>query len=111
MLRPSQVPDLAALLGRWRGKEAILVNAGWTDRAAVPGGSAAFVKSFETVYCFQPIALQVRRTCYLQPLHAGHAFSRYVHAGPCGFRVGPDISAYRPGTKTLDCYAPPVAQN
>ena len=50
--------ELSSLLAKWRGKDVVLVNAGWTTESA-PNSHAALARSFEVVYCFQPIAIQV----------------------------------------------------
>lgn len=50
--------ELSAMLAKWKGKEVVLVNPGWTTESA-PSSHAALARSFEVVYCFQPIAIQV----------------------------------------------------
>ena len=57
-LWPLQMAELSGLLAKWRGKDVVLVNAGWTTESA-PSSHAAQARSFQVVYCFQPIAIQV----------------------------------------------------
>lgn len=47
------------LLSRWRGRAIILLNAEWTAETVEPQFKA-FVRSFESVYSFLPLAIQVR---------------------------------------------------
>lgn len=59
--RIQDLPDLESLLSTWYGSTAILLNAEWApytseDDSMTPPQHGAFVRSFETVYCFYPIA-------------------------------------------------------
>ena len=54
-----QLGGAEELLRKWRGRVVILLNPGWSEGQSVPSSHTAFVKSFEVVYCFQPIAIQV----------------------------------------------------
>lgn len=54
-----QLGDIEELLKKWRGRVVILLNPAWAEGRDVPSKHAAFVKSFEVVYCFQPVAIQV----------------------------------------------------
>ena len=54
-----QLPEAEELVGKAKGKTIVLLNAQWTDTKSVPSRHGSFVGSFETVYCFQPIAIQV----------------------------------------------------
>ena len=54
-----QLPEAEELVTRSRGRTVILLNPEWTDTKSVPNRHGSFVGSFETVYCFQPIAIQV----------------------------------------------------
>ncbi len=58
--RDVQLPEAEELVGKAKGKSVVLLNAQWTDTKSVPSRHGSFVGSFETVYCFQPIAIQVR---------------------------------------------------
>ena len=49
-----------ALLFRCRGRPAVLLNAEW-GAGALPERHAALAASFDVVYCFEPIAVRVRR--------------------------------------------------
>ena len=55
-----QLPEAEGLVSRTRAKAVVLLNAQWTDTKSVPSRHGGFVGSFDTVYCFQPIAIQVR---------------------------------------------------
>ena len=55
-----QLPEAEGLVSKTRAKAVVLLNAQWTDTKSVPSRHGSFVGSFETVYCFQPIAIQVR---------------------------------------------------
>lgn len=46
------------LLSQWRGRAIILLNAEWTVETVDPQFKA-FVKSFDSVYSFLPLAIQV----------------------------------------------------
>lgn len=54
-----QLGEAEELLRKWRGRVVILLNPEWAEGQSVPSSHTAFVKSFEVVYCFQPIAIQV----------------------------------------------------
>lgn len=54
-----QLDNTEELLRKWRGRSVVLLNPAWADGKNVPSKDATFVKSFEVVYCFQPIAIQV----------------------------------------------------
>ena len=54
-----QLPEAEQLVAKAKGKTVVLLNAQWTDTKSVPSRHGSFVGSFETVYCFQPIAIQV----------------------------------------------------
>lgn len=53
-----QLGEAEELLKRWRGRVVILLNPEWAEGQSVPSSHTAFMKSFEVVYCFQPIAIQ-----------------------------------------------------
>jgi len=53
-----QVEKVEVLLSQWRGRAAVLLNAEWTPEN-VDSQYKAFVKSFESVYSFLPLAIQV----------------------------------------------------
>ncbi|CAL8470970.1 g10512 [Coccomyxa elongata] len=53
-----QLGEAEELLRKWRGRVVILLNPEWAEGQSVPSNHTAFVKSFEVVYCFQPIAIQ-----------------------------------------------------
>lgn len=55
-----QLPEAEGLVSRTRAKAVVLLNAQWTDTKSVPSRHGGFVGSFDTVYCFQPIAIRVR---------------------------------------------------
>lgn len=70
-----QLPEAEGLVSKTRAKAVVLLNAQWTDTKSVPSRHGSFVGSFETVYCFQPIAIQVRALvlrCSWQKPFAGH---------------------------------------
>ncbi|KAL0047175.1 hypothetical protein WJX82_008677 [Trebouxia sp. C0006] len=52
-----QVEKVEVLLSQWRGRAAVLLNAEWTPEN-VDSQYKAFVKSFESVYSFLPLAIQ-----------------------------------------------------
>lgn len=54
-----QLGEVEELLKKWRGRQVILLNPEWAEGQSVPSNHSAFMKSFEVVYCFQPIAIQV----------------------------------------------------
>lgn len=54
-----QLGEAEELLRKWRGRVVILLNPEWAEGQSVPSNHTAFVKSFEVVYCFQPVAIQV----------------------------------------------------
>lgn len=53
-----QVEKVDVLLSQWRGRIAILLNAEWTVET-VDSKYSAFVKSFDSIYSFLPLAIQV----------------------------------------------------
>ena len=53
-----QLPEAEELVAKSRAKTIILLNAEWTDTKSVASRHGSFVASFETAYCFQPIAIQ-----------------------------------------------------
>ncbi|KAL4856994.1 Protein Trigalactosyldiacylglycerol 1 [Chlorella vulgaris] len=53
-----QLDSVMRLLAYWRGPAAILLNAEWTAEQA-PMEQVAFIKSFETIYCFLPLMVKV----------------------------------------------------
>ncbi|KAK9821472.1 hypothetical protein WJX81_007791 [Elliptochloris bilobata] len=53
-----QAGALEALLGRWRGRSAVLLNPGWGGTGGLPGQHAVLAASFDVVYCFEPIAVR-----------------------------------------------------
>lgn len=53
-----QIEKVEVLLSQWRGRAAVLLNAEWTSEN-VDSQYKAFVKSFESVYSFLPLAIQV----------------------------------------------------
>ncbi len=55
----AQLSEAEGLVTNTRAKAVVLLNAQWTDTKSVPSRHGSFVGSFETVYCFQPIAIQV----------------------------------------------------
>ena len=55
---PSQVEKVDVLLSQWRGRAVILLNAEWTVENVDPQFKA-FVRSFDSVYSFLPLAIQV----------------------------------------------------
>ena len=55
-----QLPEAEELVAKSRAKTIILLNAEWTDTKSVASRHGSFVASFETAYCFQPIAIQAR---------------------------------------------------
>lgn len=60
---PHQLEQVSTLIEGWRGTGAVLVNPQWAplgDSAAVPDAYASFVNAFDMVYCFMPLAIQVR---------------------------------------------------
>ncbi|KAL0038912.1 hypothetical protein WJX77_001626 [Trebouxia sp. C0004] len=52
-----QVEKVEVLLSQWRGRAAVLLNAEWTPEN-VDSQYTVFVKSFESVYSFLPLAIQ-----------------------------------------------------
>lgn len=58
IIMPLQVEKVDVLLSQWRGRAVILLNAGWTIENVDPQ-FIAFVKSFNSVYSFLPLAIQV----------------------------------------------------
>lgn len=63
---PLQVEKVDVLLSRWRGRAVILLNAEWTVETVGPEFKA-FVRSFESVYSFLPLAIQVSLTLFCLP--------------------------------------------
>ena len=53
-----QLPEAEELVAKSRAKTVILLNAEWTDAKSVASRHGSFVASFETAYCFEPIAIQ-----------------------------------------------------
>lgn len=53
-----QVEKVQVLLSQWRGRAVILLNAEWSAED-VDSQHKAFAKSFESVYSFLPLAIQV----------------------------------------------------
>ena len=53
-----QVADVQEMLYGWRGGLAVLLNAEW-DAEATDAELASFVRSFDTIYCFGPLEIQV----------------------------------------------------
>ena len=53
-----QVEKVDVLLSQWRGRAIILLNAEWTIENVDPQFKA-FVRSFDSVYSFLPLAIQV----------------------------------------------------
>ncbi|KAI3425204.1 hypothetical protein D9Q98_008972 [Chlorella vulgaris] len=53
-----QLDSVMRLLAYWRGPAAILLNAEWSAEQA-PMEQVAFIKSFETIYCFLPLMVKV----------------------------------------------------
>ena len=51
--------DVQEMLFSWRGALAVTLNAEW-DAAETEGDLSAFLRAFEALYCFQPLAIQVR---------------------------------------------------
>lgn len=58
-----QVEKVDVLLSQWRGRAIILLNAEWTVDTVDPQFTA-FVRSFESVYSFLPLAIQVKLALY-----------------------------------------------
>ena len=56
-----QVEKVQVLLSQWRGRAVILLNADWSAED-VDSQHKAFAKSFESVYSFMPLAIQVTET-------------------------------------------------
>ena len=83
-----QLPDVQELVVKSRAKTIILLNAEWTDTKSVASRHGSFVASFETAYCFQPIAIQAcpgfvpLKTCILFTRYSSsifnQAFSRHL---------------------------------
>ena len=66
-LRPAggcapQLADVQEMMFDWRGSLAVTLNAGW-DAEQTEGDLSAFLRAFETIYCFQPLAIQVSPGC------------------------------------------------
>ena len=59
------------LLSQWRGRAIIVLNAEWTVETVDPQFTA-FVKSFDSVYSFLPLAIQVSHAT----LSAGPHYTR-----------------------------------
>ena len=78
-----QVEKVDVLLSKWTGPAAILLNAEWTPET-VNSQHKAFVKSFESIYSFLPLAIKVRGNCdcclLSSSLHIWHAFSCHLHS-------------------------------
>ena len=55
---PLQVEKVDVLLSQWRGRAVILLNAEWTVDT-MDSKYRAFVRSFESIYSFLPLAIQV----------------------------------------------------
>ena len=62
-----QLPEAEELVAKSKAKTTILLNAEWTDTKSVASRHGSFVASFETAYCFQPIAIQA---CPSLPLYS-----------------------------------------
>ena len=58
MTMPLQVEKVDVLLSQWQGRAIILLNAEWNVENVDPQFKA-FVRSFESVYSFLPLAIQV----------------------------------------------------
>lgn len=58
-MAPSQVADVQEMLFGWRGTFVATLNATWDAEDAADTDLASFVKSFEHVYCFGPLDIQV----------------------------------------------------
>lgn len=55
----TQIEKVEVLLTRWTGRAAILLNAEWAPDT-VDSQHTAFARSFESVYSFLPLAIQVK---------------------------------------------------
>ena len=55
-----QLPEAEELAAKSKAKTIILLNAEWADTKSVASRHGSFVASFETAYCFQPVAIQAR---------------------------------------------------
>jgi Domain of unknown function (DUF1995) len=60
VLWPLQVSDLQEMLFGWRGTFVVTLNATWDTEDTTDADLASFVKSFEHVYSFGPLDIQVR---------------------------------------------------
>jgi hypothetical protein len=56
---PPQVSDVQEMLFGWRGTFVATLNATWDMEDTTDTDLASFVKSFEHVYCFGPLDIQV----------------------------------------------------
>ena len=66
-MRLVQVADAQEMLFGWRGLLAVTLNAAW-DPEQVDSDLKSFVKAFEAIYVFQPLAIQVRGSaCWATP--------------------------------------------
>ncbi len=59
LLLSSQVADLQEMLFGWRGGLVATLNAEWDADGLADADLASFVKSFEHIYCFGPLEIQV----------------------------------------------------
>ena len=57
--RRGQIHAVEALLKRWRGSAAVLINAEWRGDVKAVQGHTSFAKSFKVVYAYEPILVQV----------------------------------------------------
>lgn len=53
-----QLADVQEMLFDWRGAVAVTLNASWQPEHT-EGDLSAFLRAFEYIYCFQPLAIQV----------------------------------------------------
>jgi len=83
-----QVEKVEVLLSQWRGRAAVLLNAEWTPEN-VDSQYKAFVKSFESVYSFLPLAIQVS--------------ARTSHV-ICTYRVHVDVHVDCINARNFDCH-------
>ena len=78
-----QLGSTEELLRKWRGRSVVLLNPAWADGKNIPSKDAAFVKSFEVVYCFQPIAIQVSLERGLDLLIVSRCLTQKLYINDC----------------------------
>lgn len=69
----AQVADVQEMLFGWRGTFVVTLNAEWDADGISDTDLASFMKSFEHVYCFGPLDIQVcnrRQSKFVCTAHA-----------------------------------------